>query len=297
MEMLNSFMHLNPLKIKTIAIGSFDGIHRGHQQLIKKLGKDGAIFIIDKGAANLTPGFKRDDYSKYPCIYYDFYKLKDLSGKEFIRLLLKLFPQLKKIVIGYDFRFGAKRAHGADDLKTLFDGEVEVVKEFCFDGISVHSSTIRELIRDGNITQANRLLGREYAIMGDIVRGQGLGKNSLYPTLNLSVKKYLLPKSGAYATRTLIENQIFKSVSFIGIRESTDGAFSVETHIIDTILSEEPTEAEVFFVEYLRKNRKFKDLKDLKKQITVDIKESNEILLTCKVYFDSKNEGDFKYLS
>ncbi|NLC27835.1 MAG: bifunctional riboflavin kinase/FAD synthetase, partial [Campylobacteraceae bacterium] len=238
--MLNSFMHLGALEVTTIAIGGFDGVHRGHQQLIKKLGKNGAIFVVDKDAANLTPGSKRSDYSKHPCLCYHFSKLKDLNGREFVELLLKLFPKLERIVVGYDFRFGRNRAHDAKDLKILFSGEVEIVKEFCFDGISVHSSTIREFLKEGNIIQANRLLGREYAIVGEVVCGQGLGKSKLFPTLNLSIKNYLLPKSGAYATRTLIGNKIYKSVSFVGIRKSTDGAFSVETHILETSLDETP---------------------------------------------------------
>jgi len=261
------------------------------------LGQKGALLVIDKDAANLTPGSKRSAYSKYPCMFYHFSKLKDLNGTEFIALLYKLFPKLEKIIVGYDFRFGVNRAHGADDLHHLFPGSVEIVQEFCFDGISVHSSTIRDFLKNSNVSQANRLLGREYAITGDVIQGQGLGKKSLYPTLNLHVKNFLLPKEGVYATRTQALGKIYESVSFIGIRESTDGGFAVETHLLDTGLEETPLHVELYFVEFMRENKKFENLQLLKSQITQDIQNAKEILRTCKVYFDSKFEGDYKYLT
>jgi riboflavin kinase/FMN adenylyltransferase len=290
-------MHLNATEVTTIAIGGFDGIHRGHQQLIKRLGEKGALLVIDKDEANLTPGSKRSAYSKYPCMFYHFTKLKDLDGNEFIALLYKLFPKLEKIIVGYDFRFGAKRAHDANDLKVLFPGDVEIVKEFIFDGFSVHSSTIRDFIKAGKVTQANRLLGREYAIIGDVIQGQGLGKKALYPTLNLHVRNFLLPKEGVYATRTLAGGKVFESVSFIGIRQSTDGGFAVETHLLDIGLEQTPLHVELYFVEFMRENEKFENLKLLKAQITQDIQNAKEILRTCKVYFDSKFEGDYAYLA
>ena len=268
-------------EINTIAIGGFDGIHRAHQQLVKCLGNKGALLVIDRDHANLTPNIKRGEYSKHPCMFYHFLKVKDLSGEEFIKLVKKDFPNLKKIVVGYDFQFGKNRSCVAKDLHTLFDGETVIVSEFLFDGISVHSSTIREFIKNGNITQANRLLGREFAIVGRVIKGQGLGKKELYPTLNLNVKQYLLPKDGVYATRTKIGDSYYNSVSFIGTRVSTDNEFSVETHIIDEDTLPNFEDVEIFFVEYLRENKKFTDMSELKAQISKDIEISRDILKSC----------------
>jgi riboflavin kinase/FMN adenylyltransferase len=270
-------------KIDTIAIGSFDGIHLGHMQLINRLGKDGALFVIDKDHANLTPGLKRAEYSKYPCMFYHFLKVKDLSGKEFVELLQKEFVNLKKIVVGYDFQFGKKRSCEAKDMKELFDGEVEIVEEFFYKNISVHSSYIRELLMNKNIDCANELFGREYSIIGKVVSGQGLGKEELYPTINIKVKDYLIPSDGVYASRTKIENTIYDSVSFIGTRSTTDSAFSIETHILNKNV-EVNDKVEIFFVKYLRENRKFDNLKELKVQITNDIKNAKNELSVCKVY-------------
>jgi riboflavin kinase/FMN adenylyltransferase len=271
-------------KVDTIAIGSFDGIHLGHKELIKRLGKNGALFVIDKDHANLTPGVKRSSYSKYPCMYYHFLKVKDLSGEEFIELLKKEFPNLKKIIVGYDFTFGKCRSCKALDLKNLFDGEVEVVEEFKLDGVSVHSSLIREFLTSKNVEMANRFLAREYSIHGTVIKGQGLGKKELYPTINIEIKEYLLPSSGVYASRTRIKQKIYDSVSFIGNRVSTDGKFSIETHILDYDIEVHDEEVEIFFVQFLRDNRKFENLEELKKQIELDIKEAKKVLKTCKIY-------------
>lgn len=276
--MSNSSMRLKKDEVTAIAIGGFDGVHLGHQQLLARLGAHGALLVIDKDEANLTPGIKRSQYAAYPCMFYHFLKVKNLSGEEFIALLKKDFPSLQKIVVGYDFCFGAKRAHRAEDLAGLFDGEVEIVKEFVFEGISVHSSTIRKCLQEGDIALANRLLGREYGIVGTVVAGQGLGKTSLYPTLNLHVKHYLLPKEGVYATRTLVQGRLMDSVSFVGVRHSTDGKFSVETHLLEVSHVESVHHVELFFVEYLRENQTFDDLLMLKKQIGEDIQKAHKAL-------------------
>jgi riboflavin kinase / FMN adenylyltransferase len=281
---LKPFTILKKNKIDTLAIGSFDGIHLGHQQLIKKLGPNGALFVIDKDQANITPGVKRIEYSKHPCMFYHFLKLKGLSGKEFVALLKKEFVNLKKIVVGYDFMFGLNRSCVAQDLHTLFDGEVEIIKEFIYKGVSVHSSVIRKLICEGKIAEANSFLGREFSISGEVVSGQGLGKKRLYPTINIKIKDYVLPKDGVYATRTRIGSKIYDSVSFVGKRVSTDDSFAVETHILDLDISLTPKSVEIFFVKHLRENIKFDTLERLKTQIGQDIQEAKHSLKVCNFY-------------
>ncbi len=270
--------------VDTIALGSFDGIHVGHKQLIHKLGEHGALFVVDKDQANLTPGIKRSEYAGYPCMFYHFTKVKELSGVEFIALLKKEFINLKKILVGYDFHFGKKRSCNANDLKSLFDGEVEIVDEFCYDGVAVHSSNIRAFLQEGKIDEANRFLGREYALIGDIIAGQGIGQKELVATLNLKVLDYLIPKEGVYATRSRVDGKVYDSVSFIGKRLSTDGNFSIETHIIDEKISPIKSSVELLFVKYLRENQKFEALHDLKVQIAKDIQNAKEVLRTCKLY-------------
>lgn len=282
--MLKRSTILNKQSVDTIAIGSFDGLHMGHRQLIKRLGDNGALFVIDKDQANLTPGIKRSLYAGYPCMFYHFLKVKHLSGADFVALLQKEFPNLKKILVGYDFCFGNQRSCTAEDLKVLFSGEVEVVEAFIYQGIAVHSSVIRAYLVDGKIEEANRFLGREYSMTGTIVQGQGLGKKELVPTLNLSIKEYLIPKEGVYATRTKIGHHFYHSVSFIGKRVSTDNAFSIETHILGEILDVSVEQIELFFVHYIRENRHFESLFLLKEQIENDILEAKRFLDSCHLY-------------
>jgi len=269
--------------ITAVAIGHFDGVHRGHRQLLNRLGERGGLVVIDKDKANLTPRLKRAEYSRCPCFLYEFREIKDLSGEEFIKLLRKDFVNLKKIVVGYDFRFGRNRAWDKHDLKRIFSGEVEVVDEVCFDGMGVHSSAIREFIKQGEIYKANRLLGREYSIEGEVVKGQSIGSKELVPTLNLDVKSYLLPLNGVYATRTRIGNKTYGSVTFIGNRVSTDGKFSVETHVLNENIAE-ASDVAVCFIKRLRDNLKFSDLASLKAQIKIDINAAMDFVGVCDLY-------------
>ena len=269
--------------ITAVAIGHFDGVHRGHKELLKRLGVYGGLVVIDKNKANITPGLKRAEYSRYPCFLYDFNEIKGLGGEEFIALLKRDFKNLQKIVVGFDFRFGRGRAWDKYDLARIFDGEADIVDEFCFEGMGVHSSAIREYIKQGEIYRANRLLGREYSIEGRVIKGQGIGSRELVPTLNLDVKSYLLPREGVYATRTRIGNKTYGSVTFIGNRVSTDGNFSVETHVLNENIAD-ACDVAVCFIKRLRDNRKFASLEELKRQIYIDIKQAMEFVGVCDLY-------------
>ncbi|WP_069636240.1 bifunctional riboflavin kinase/FAD synthetase [Campylobacter pinnipediorum] len=269
--------------ITAVAIGHFDGIHKGHKELLKHLGEYGGLVVIDKNFANITPRLKRAEYSNYPCFLYEFEDIKSLSGDEFIKLLKKDFKHLNKIVVGFDFRFGRDRAWNRYDLKDMFDGEVVIVDEYCFDGIGVHSSIIRELIKKGSIQRANMFLGREYSIEGEVISGQGIGSKKLVATLNLRDLGYVLPSDGVYATKTKIGNKIFGSVTFIGDRLSTDGKFSLETHILDENIKHAPKKVSVYFISKLRNNIKFESLEELKKAIQEDINNARIISLACKL--------------
>nr|MCR4941622.1 bifunctional riboflavin kinase/FAD synthetase [Campylobacter sp.] len=185
--MSNFSTHLTKHNINAVAIGHFDGIHQGHKRLLSELGDFGALVVIDKNTANITPKQNRANFASHPCFFYDFEKVKPLSGEEFVALLKKDFVNLKKIVVGYDFKFGRNRAWDKDDLARIFDGEVVVVPQFCINGKKVHSTEIREFLSQGDIQMANEFLGRRYTIEGKIVRGQGIGAKDLVATLNLEV--------------------------------------------------------------------------------------------------------------
>jgi len=265
-------------EIEALAIGGFDGVHIAHRIIIEKTGEKGGALIIEKPGANLTPGKYRCLYIKKPCFFMKLSDIKALSGEEFIEKIEKEFPSLKKIVIGYDFHFGKERAYKAYDLKKMFKKEVEIVKEIKAENISVHSRTIREFLKKGDMKTAKKLLGRDYRIFASVVKGLGIGKKELVATLNLDPDGFLLPKEGVYASFCKIENKLFPAATFIGKRETIDGSFSVETHIIGKEIETPEEKVELIFKEFVRENRKFPSLKELKKQILKDIEKINEIL-------------------
>ena len=247
-------------------------MHVGHQKLFELLGENGMIVVIETGYANLTPGREREHYTHYPIVYYSLDDIRHLEGEAFITMLQERFPHLRKIVVGYDFHFGKNRRYSHESLKELFEGEVVVVDQVTIEGDSVHSHKIRSKIQIGDLSGANRFLGHNYTIKGDVVKGQGIGKTDLVPTINLECSGYLLPYEGVYAALTRIdgEEHFHPSVVFVGHRVTTDGSYAVESHILgENIQSCE--KATISFVKFLRKNQKFESLDLLKKVIGDDI--------------------------
>ena len=255
-----------------IAIGGFDGVHVGHQQLFANLGENGCIVVIDSGFANLTPKRQREKHTHYPFYYFTLDDIRHLDADGFIALLKMEFLHLKKIVVGYDFHFGKDRAYTHKDLKEKFDGEVVVVDEVKVNDESVHSRTIRHKIATAKIKEANALLGHNYFVNGKLIKGQGIGAKELVATINLHVSDFLLPKEGVYVTVTRVDDEehFHPSISFIGHRVTTDGSFAVETHILDGEIKCEKS-ACISFIDFMRDNMKFDSLSELKSQINKDI--------------------------
>ena len=263
--------------IESIAIGSFDGVHIAHQKLIEIAD---AVVIIERFSASLTPGWKRSLYITKPCYFYLLERVKDLSPKEFIATLENDFPHLKKIIVGYDFRFGKAKSGSIESLKDYFNGEVVVVDEVKKDGISVHSRVIRQYLQECNIKVVNGLLGRRYRIDGYEIRGLGIGGKELVPTINLDVKDYTLPL-GVYAVNVIIAEHRYRAVAFIGNRESIDNSFSVEVHILDSFTEKRDFYRKVWveFVDFIRSIKKFDSFESLKAAIKADIESAQKILL------------------
>ena len=255
-----------------IAIGGFDGMHLGHQQLFNELGENGAIVVIETGYANLTPQKEREHFSHYPLLYVELESIRHLDGVGFIKFLQEKFPKLEKIVVGYDFHFGKDRKYSHENLNTLFNGEVVVVDEVTHNNDSIHSHKIRAKLIIGDIKGANDFLGHNYSIRGKHITGQGIGKKELVATINIKTKGFLLPKEGVYATLTRIDDEehYHPSVSFIGHRVSTDGSFAIESHILDgEVVCQES--ATISFVSFIRSNEKYETLQELKAAIKRDI--------------------------
>ena len=280
--MKNSSILKNKSIITSISIGGFDGMHKAHQELFKNLDATGGILVIDGGYSTLTPKSIRQEYTQFPVFYYPLQEIKHLNAEEFIAYLMKDFPKLNKIVVGYDFCFGTNRKYSTKDLKKLFKHEVKVVDEVSINKISVHSRIIRDYLKQGDIKTSNLLLGNTYKIRGTHIKGQGLGSKSFVPTINLQVDEYILPNEGVYITKTTINLREYQSVSFLGHRVSTDNTYAVETHILESYTPENIDKVDISFVEKIRNNEKFDSFEDLKTQILLDIDQSKLFFKTHK---------------
>ena len=288
--------NLAPKQITSLAIGKFDGIHLGHRKLLELLGDRGAVLIIDKAieqnliSHNLSvqnQGFLtslQDRLDQLPNAYVvEFASVAHMSGEEFVATLLESLPSLETIIVGYDFRFGRDRLCGADDLGHLCEIRQSsqgrairaiVVPKVCYGEIPLHASVIKDFVRHGDIAVANAMLGWHYAITGDVIRGQGIASKELFPTINIRAQGYVLPASGVYATS--VDGKM--AVSFFGHRVSTDGAYAIESHIIDSEIAQVPERLTIQMYKKIRENRHFDSLQELKAQIECDIKQAREIL-------------------
>lgn len=299
----------------SVAIGKFDGIHVAHKSILKQLDKQGIVLQIryNKDSKNiqngeLTPDNFAELFAGFPFFRIALKRIKDKNNIEFLDFIQERLPNLRKIVVGYDFRFGKDRLFYPHDLKRYFSGEIEVISEMHVDNLSVHSSLIKELLVSGNIQEANRLLGRDYGLFGKIIKGQGIGFKKLFATINIKVKKFWIPHEGVYAGYVILgdnypiivrsqlgaaQNPIFPAVIFIGYRLTTDKAFAIEAHLLNTTIFSGAQKylfdyrgqlhsqfrRAGFFLQYkLRNNRKFDTIEQLRNQIANDITQAEELL-------------------
>ncbi len=278
--MLNISTTIQKSKIKALAIGCFDGLHLGHLELIKHLGENSALLVIDKFASKkLCTNAQKKELSKKELIELDFKSIMAMEGEDFLEALKKEFVNLEHIVVGYDFYFGKDKKYKASDIERLSGLKTTIIAEFKKGGKAVHTSLIKDFLSKGEVEKANELLGRVYSIEGNLIKGQGLGAKRLFATLNLECEEYFLPKNGVYASFCKIKERIYKSVSFIGVRFS-DNNFAIETHILEDfkLYLRVGEKIKLGFVKFLRENKNFKDLSLLKYQISRDIEEALEIL-------------------
>ena len=273
-------MKLSREIISSLAIGRFDGFHLGHMQLLQYLDSNGAVLIIHRSAPRyLLPKEHIQRHINIPTFLYRLDEIQYLTGSQFIKKLFHDFPNLRKIVVGYDFAFGKDRKSSATDIGHLCNCDVKIVDEVAIDGYSVHSATITKLLKLGNIKQANRLLGRNYTIFGKHIRGQGLGSKKLVPTLNIEFGSFHIPKHGVYLTKTYLEGESYFSISFIGERKTTDNQFTLESHLFNFPHGNRKFgEVETQFLDFIRENRKFPDLESLKTAIQQDIAKAKKLL-------------------
>ena len=287
-----------------LAIGFFDGVHLGHQQIIRQTVTDARahealalVLTFDRHpntvvAPNRVP----------PLIYSLSQRLRAIeslgadvlllinfdrafseqSGEAFVRGLARDFERIQSLCVGANFVFGHNRSGNVEVLKKLghdLKFTVHGLAAVALDGKPVSSTRIRQAIRSGDLDVASQMLGRAYSLAGTVVKGDGLGRQLGFPTANLEVTGLALPPTGVYAVHALVGNsgRIHRAVLNIGYRPTLKNRppqIRVEAHLIDFDGDLYGQELELTFVDKLRDELRFPSLADLRNQIAHDILEA-----------------------
>ena len=272
-----------------VTLGKFDGIHLGHQQLIrricekKKAGLESVVVTIwpdPKNPALLTKGEKKELLKRLgvscwiDCPFLP--EIAHMSPESFIRDVLVKRLRAKYIAVGEDFRFGYQRKGDSQllgKMQTELGYELETVPKETYQGRAISSTYIKEALAEGNMELVTALLGYPYTVRGEVLHGRRIGRTLGMPTTNLipSTGK-LLPPNGVYATRTLLDGECMEGITNIGYKPTVGEYFrGVETYLFDYEGDLYGKEIEVQLYSYERPEHKFPNLDELKAQMQRDI--------------------------
>lgn len=209
-----------------------------------------------------------------------------LSATAFVRDILVNDLRAKKVIIGYDHRFGRNRTANINDLIAFgnaLDFEVEEISAQEIDEVSVSSTKIRKALTSGDIKTANSFLGYEYMLTGIVKKGKGLGRELDFPTANLHIPETykLIPKNGVYVVKSILGEETIYGMMNIGFNPTVDGTSkTIEIHFFDFEEDLYEKRLQVEILDRIRDEHKFKSLADLKKQLAEDKKTSLDIINT-----------------
>lgn len=289
-----------------LTLGNFDGVHLGHQAIFKKIVErareingTSIVFTFEPHplkvlAPERSPRLLNTFHGKMKLfaaagidvvICADFTRaFADQNPEDFTRTVLHEKIGVKEVYVGYDYAFGRSREGSIESLIKIGQacgfgvGMVEAVQ---VNGVVVSSSAVRDLISSGRVEEAAGLLGRYYAIEGDVVHGSSRGHTLGFPTANLRTDNELLPGYGVYAVLAEADGRRYKGVSSIGVRPTFEsGPLSIEVFLFEFDGDLYGKQMEVSFVRYLRGEKKFTDAQALTAQMRNDAEDAKKILST-----------------
>ena len=281
-----------------VAIGNFDGVHRGHLKLVERIRKAAQ----DRGTVPVVltfdphpPRVLRPDKAP-PLLMTLQQKAATLENagvaglavvrfsaamaawepEQFVRRVLVDWLRASEVWVGADFLFGRNRTGTFSLLRTLgqqWGYRAEKVEPVRYRDFIISSTRIRRLLTEGRVDEASALLGRHYALTGDVVRGQQRGRLLGFPTANLSTANELVPMTGVYATLVSVDGHTFRAVTNVGVRPTFGDALAptVESHLLDVSPDLYGQTLQVAFVQRLRDEQRFADVDALRGQIAADV--------------------------
>jgi riboflavin kinase/FMN adenylyltransferase len=295
-----------------LTIGNFDGVHVGHQEILREVVERAAAAAADLHGAQkellpavltfyphparvLRPQQAPSLLETIPLRLADFAAMgigaslvlkfdADLaqeSAEDFVKKYLVDTMSARAVLVGATFRFGHKQLGDVELLRELgrrWGFEVVIVTPVIDGGDVVSSTAIREAVRGGHVEDARRMLGRPFALVGEIHPGTGQGRKLVVPTLNLATEQETLPKTGVYVTETVLGGGTYRSVTNVGVRPTFDGKrLAIESHLFDFAEALTAGLMKVRFLQRLRDEQKFSGPEALREQVLKDIARAKEV--------------------
>ena len=299
MKIFNSINIPKNYKVSALAIGNFDGIHRGHQKVFGETRKFAKGKKIKFGVLTFTPLpimffykniknfrlisehqkiklFKKHQVDFVINIKFN-KNFSKINAEDFIKKIIykKMNPQL--LSVSNNFRFGRKRKGDVNLLKKFsnkYAYQLLNITPFKYSGQMVSSTRIRKCLKNGDINLANKLLSRTWFIDGQVKQGKKIGRKLGYHTCNVKIKNYILPKIGIYAVKISVgdKKNIYGGVAYLGPRPTFGGKeIFLETNIFGVKKSLYKKKLRVYFLKFLRRDRKFKNPAQLIRQMNKDV--------------------------
>mgnify|MGYP002346586329 FL=1 len=281
-----------------VTVGTFDGLHIGHQKVISELihaaktidGESVVVTFFPHPRTVLQPGFdlrlilsrkekihflEKMGVENLVCIEFT-KEFAQTSSEDFIEKFIVAPIAPKKIIIGYDHHFGKDRRGDLGFIKNMaekYGFEVDQVAKLDVNEVAISSSKIRDAIRGGDMRSATAYLGTPYSISGIVVKGNQIGRTLGFPTANIQPEepKKIIPNYGVYASLVEWNGKLYKGMSNIGIRPTLeDHRLTIEVNIFDFDQDIYDEFLTLFFLEYIREEKKFRDLDLLRRRLIID---------------------------
>mgnify|MGYP000733894127 CR=1 FL=1 len=304
MKVLLDTEKFNGNKHTAVGLGMFDGLHIGHMELVNKLIEhsrlnklDSVIYTFKNHPENIirktlftklliTERKKIEILNKTDLDYMILQEFDEsfaqIMPEDFVREILVEKLGMKLAVVGFNYRFGYKGRGDVDLLKKMgsqYNFDVIVIPPVMIDNELVSSTLIRNYISKGQMEKVFKLLGRYYSIDGIVEEGKRLGSELGFPTANIYPHTYIvLPESGVYITKTIIDNEEYCSITNVGVNPTFENSRQVklETHIINFSQNVYNRDIEVLFIKKIRGEKRFSSKEELVEQISKDLKQANE---------------------
>ena len=302
MKIYNNANLINKHQNGVIAIGNFDGLHLGHQKVIKEARSKAKKLKLPLGVMTFEPvpvmffSKKLKDHrinspqqkkSQLEKLKLDFLiiirfdkKFSSLTAEQFIKKIIHKKIKCKYLYVSKNFKFGFKRCGNIGTLKKFekqFNYKNIITKPFKKDKKIISSTFIRKKIRSGKIELINKLLNRNWCVEGKVIKGKKRGHKIGFPTCNMSLNNYVIPKLGVYAVKVSSKDFIKNGIANVGYRPTFNGqSLLLETNIFGINKNLYNKVISVSFKKFIRSEKKFKNFEYLKKQIKLDIKQAKK---------------------